>query len=483
VTVALIEEARMTLDGKAAAALAAHRFGMGPRPGTIAALAGDPRGALLAELDRPGIGQIVDPSLPSAAEAARALFEDVAARQARKVTAERAKKAAEASATMVSAEADNAMMAAADPQADPPLAQQAFRREAQVRFDAAFGCEIGFAERLVWFWSNHFCISADAVAARAGGYEREAIRPHVLGSFHDLLLAVESHPAMLVYLDNAASVGPDSVPGINLNRGINENLAREIMELHTLGVRTGYTQEDVIHFANVLTGWTVLPHNGNPEHGGEFVFNYRIHQPGAQTVLGKRYDEAGIEQGRAALADLARHPATADHVAAKLARHFVGETPPPALVERLAARFRDTDGDLKAVAKALILSPEAWAAPRDHLKRPGEWLLAMLRAAEVRPGAARMLEGLNLLGEPLWRPPAPKGFDDDPSVWIDGLARRLDIASAFAARNAATLAPDQVLEAALGPLASAETRETVARAESREQALALLVMSPEFLRR
>ena len=228
----------------------------------------------------------------------------------------------------------------------------------------------------MWFWSNHFCISADKIQSMSGAYEREAIRPHVLGRFGDMLQAVESHPAMLFYLDQAASMGPNSIAGINRTRGLNENLAREILELHTLGVRTGYTQDDVIRFANVLTGWTFLPAGDNPEHGGEFTFNRRLHEPGPQKVVDKVYEDTGVEQGRAVLRDLAVHPSTATHVATKLVRYFIADEPPPALVERLAQVFRDTGGDLKEVTKALVTSSEAWTLPRTKLKRPSEWVVS-----------------------------------------------------------------------------------------------------------
>ena len=175
----------------------------------------------------------------------------------------------------------------------------------------------------------------------AGAYEREAIRPHVLGRFADLLAAVESHPAMLFYLDNVQSMGANSIAGINRDKGLNENLAREILELHTLGVRSGYSQADVTSFANVLTGWTWIDPGADPDHGGEFLFNKRLHEPGDQIVLGKHYPGGGVDQGRAVLADLARHPATAQHIALKLARHFVADEPPPSLVAKLAKTFND----------------------------------------------------------------------------------------------------------------------------------------------
>ena len=317
----------------------------------------------------------------------------------------------------------------------------------------------------------------------AGAYEREVIRPHVLGRFSDMLLAAEGHPAMLIYLDNAQSIGPDSVAGINRDKGLNENLAREVLELHTLGVRTVYTQDDVTNFAKVLTGWTIIPTVNNPDHGGEFVFIKRAHEPGPKTVIGKEYDDTGTGQGRAVLADLARHPATAKHVATKLARHFIADDPPPALVELLTQRFLDTDGDLKEVAKALIASPEAWMPEQAKIKRPGEWIVAALRATGEAGDIRRIVQAQAMLGEPLWRPPAPKGFSDDNAAWLDGLAQRLDMANAFAHREGLALEPEATMEAALGPLASAETRQTVARAESRPQALTMLLMAPEFQRR
>jgi uncharacterized protein (DUF1800 family) len=477
----------MSADPKAQAALALHRFGMGPRPGSIAAIAGDPRGALLAELERPGAGLINNRELMTSAQASRAAFEDRAQRQARQIVAERARKEAE----QRRAESGQ-MMADASPQGPPPaqgdaevtVQQQTLAKESKARYVAALGAEIGFVERLVWFWSNHFCVSADKVPNMAGGYEREAIRPHVTGRFADMLLAAEGHPAMLFYLDNAASIGPNSVAGINRSRGLNENLAREILELHTLGVRTVYSQDDVVRFANVLTGWTIIPAVDNPEHGGEFIFNKRLHEPGLQQVVGKTYLDDGVEQGRAVLRDLARHPATATHVATKLARHFVADRPPPTLVETLAKTFADGDGDLKLVAKALVTAPEAWTMERTKLKRPSEWVMAGLRAAAIAdPNTRRVNNGLALLGEPLWRPPSPKGFSDEEGAWVDGLAQRLDIANTFAERNVGRVEPIGLIDTVLGPLASPETRQTVARAESRVQALALLLMSPEFLRR
>ncbi len=481
----------MVHDSARDAALALHRFGLGPRPGSIAAIASDPRGALLAELERPGIGRINDPRLLTSAQAARAAFEARAARRAQQIVAQRAQKEAERlkaeARNMSDGEAQNAEPAkpAAPPQADqgPTIERQTFLQEIRAKLDAARDADIGFAERLVWFWSNHFCVSAEKVPNMVGGYEREAIRPHVLGRYADMLLAVEGHPAMLVYLDNFISIGPNSVAGINRTRGLNENLAREILELHTLGVRTGYSQDDVIGFAKVLTGWTIISANDNPEHGAEFIFNRRLHEPGPQRVIDRTYADTGVEQGRAVLMDLARHRATATHVATKLARHFVADEPPPALVERLGEIFRDTDGDLKEIAKGLIAAPEAWTPTQAKLKRPSEWAVAMLRASGLRGDPERFARGQAFLGEPMWRPPSPKGFADDEGAWIDTMGQRLDIANNLAERVAERVDPNGVVETALGPLASAETRQAVARAESRQQGLTLAFMSPEFQRR
>jgi uncharacterized protein (DUF1800 family) len=210
-----------------------------------------------------------------------------------------------------------------------------------------------------------------------------------------------------------------------------------------------------------------------------------MHEPGTQAVLGKSYSQDGFAQGRAVLEMLAHHPATAKHLATKLARHFVADDPPPPLVDRLAKRFRDTGGDLMLMTQALVTAPEAWHAPRTKLKKPGEWMMAAMRASGLQiRNVRRLVNTQNLLGEPLWRPPAPKGFSDDSAAWIDGLAERLDIANRTArlvGNNGGE--PDAMVDAALGPLASTETRQTVRRAESRPQALALLLMSPEFQRR
>jgi uncharacterized protein (DUF1800 family) len=480
----------MALD-PARAALALHRFGFGPRPGSIAAIAADPIGALVADLDRPNAGEISSAGLMSGGAIARVAVEFNAERAAKERLEARRKEEAKAAAAEQGAQMANnagAMEAAARtptpklPQPETPMVANFFA-EAKAHFEAALRAETGFAERLVWFWANHFCVNSDTTV-HAGAYVREAIRPHVLGRFAEMLQAVESHPAMLLYLNNEVSMGPMSVAGINNSRGLNENLAREILELHTLGVRTVYDQQDVTNFAKVITGWTVLSPVRDPVHGGEFLFFQRLHEPGPQRVVGKDYRDTGVSQGRAVLDDLARHPATAKHIAAKLARHFISDDPPPALIETLTATFIETDGDLWKVSKALVTAPEAMSPERVKIKRPSEWVLSYLRAEGFNTVNPRnLVPTLNRLGEPLWRPPSPKGFPDDNGAWLESLSHRLDTANAFAQNNVERVDPNDLLEIALGPLASAETRQAVARAESKPQALTLALMAPEFQRR
>ena len=343
-----------------------------------------------------------------------------------------------------------------------------------------------FAERLVHFWSNHFAVSVDKllIVGLAGSFEADAIRPNVLGRFGDLLLAVVRHPAMLLYLDQAQSTGPGSMMG-SRGRGLNENLAREILELHTLGVRTGYTQEDVTEFARALTGWT-LPGDGAAAGGATFRFVPALHEPGSRTILGKTYPDGGEAQARSVIHDLVAAPATALHISRKLARHFVADDPPQALVQRLADTFSRTGGDLKSVYRELIASPEAWQPATAKFKSPWDWAVSSLRALGRRDMAPMQAANLlTQLGQPVWRPGSPAGYSDTAAAWAapDALMRRVEVAQRLAqeagdAADARSLAP-RVLPGSL----SEGTAGAIARAESGGTALALLLVSPEFLRR
>ena len=372
--------------------------------------------------------------------------------------------------------------------------REAYLREGRREYQAAVGArttsalqaDTPFAERLVHFWSNHFAVSVDKllIVGLAGSFEADAIRPHVMGRFEDLLLAVVRHPAMLLYLDQAQSAGPGSMAGAR-GRGLNENLAREILELHTLGVRSGYTQDDVKEFARALTGWT-LPGDAAAATGATFRFVPALHEPGPRTILGKTYADEGEAQARAVLHDLVVSPATARHVARKLARHFVADDPPQALVERLADTFARTGGDLPSVYRELVASPLAWVPGPAKFKSPWDWTVSSLRAMgrrAVAPGQAANL--LTQLGQPVWRPGSPAGYADVATTWAapDALMRRVEVAQRLAqeagdAVDARSLAP-RVLPGSLGEATAA----AIARAESGGTALALLLVSPEFLRR
>jgi len=346
----------------------------------------------------------------------------------------------------------------------------------------------------VHFGTYHFAVSVDKllVVGLAGGFEADAIRPNVLGRFEDLLLAVVRHPAMLLYLDQAQSVGPSSLAGMRSSerqqrpRGLNENLAREILELHTLGVRSGYTQADVTEFARALTGWTLPSDDALQPAATTFRFVAALHEPGARTVLGRSYADGGEQQARAIIHDLVTSPATARHIAHKLARHFVADEPPTELVQRLAGTFERTGGDLASVYRELLASKQAWQPESAKFKSPWEWSISSLRALGRQDiPAAQAANVMNQLGQPVWRPRSPAGYEDVTATWAapDALLRRVDVAQRIAmqagsAVDARSLAP-RVLPGAL----SDDTASAIARAESGTTALALLLVSPEFLRR
>ncbi len=457
--------------GRELAALALNRFGLGARPGDIATVAADPRGALLAELAQPA--PALAGELPTTTVALTELDEFRT-----QVQRERDKEAD----AQTRSEAMRQGRAAPEPR-NP--AQAIFRREVAARLEGVRAPLFGVHERLARFFANHFCVSvakSQAVRAIAGAYEREAIRPHVTGRFRDMLRAVESHPAMLIYLDNRQSIGPNSRAGARRGRGLNENLAREILELHTLGVHGGYSQGDVTALARMLTGWTVVGASDEEHELGSFHFNANRHEPGAQTMLGRSYPAGGQEQGLAALDDLARHPATAGFVCGKLARHFAGDAPPSALIETLARVFGETGGDLRAVMAALIRDDRAWDAAR-KLRPPQDFLIAAIRATGLKLEPPGALGALAAMGQPWWQPPGPNGFPDTADAWAtpEGLKTRLDAAAQWA-RRVDGIEPMALLDAATGapPLL---TRQTVSRAESRAQGLTLALMSPEFQRR
>jgi uncharacterized protein (DUF1800 family) len=441
----------------AEAAIAAGRFGLGARPGELARIGRDPRGWILDQIRRPGSPPAALAGLPASQAVTEQLM---AARQG-------------------------------GPKEVKKLVREKLREiyiaEAGARLRAAIDSDRPVVERLVHFWSNHFTVSVRqkvAVLGIAGAFEREAIRPHVLGSFEDLLVAVVSHPAMLLYLDNAQSIGPNSRAGQRAKRGINENLARELMELHTLGVDGGYSQADVTELAKILTGWSVVPKR-QPDPGA-FRFFQPAHEPGPKMLLGLRYEEGGQQEGLAALHALSVHPATARFVATKLARHFIADTPPPDAVQRLAKSFRESRGDLAAVMATLISLPQVWADPLPKIKSPSDLVISSLRACGGYQGADKPLVGsLMALDQPPFQALQPSGFADQASAWIgpESLVRRIEWVQAAAARLPV---PDDIVargEDVLGPLLTADTKTAIRRAPSPAEGLAMLLASPEFQRR
>jgi uncharacterized protein (DUF1800 family) len=462
------------------AEIAVLRFGLGARPGELAAAAGDARAWLREQIRGPVPLAGTTPLAPS-----EQIFAEVMAARREKRELRRA--------------------ADADPKGTENVLRDAYRPHyrAQVlaRAQSAALTSRPFAERLVHFWANHFAISSDKgiIFGLAGTLENEAVRPHVNGRFLEMLRAVEQHPAMIAFLDNQASMGPDSAVALQAKRrsvrpdgphrefGINENLAREILELHTLGVEGGYTQKDVTSFAEIITGWSIGDAGGRFAGGqtGRFFFRDNLHEPGAQTFLGKRY-AGGRDQGEAVLQELAGHPSTARFIATKLARHFVADEPPPAVVDRLARTYLASDGDLPAVYAALIDSGEAWEPEPRKFKTPEDLVFSTLRAFGTAPGKPEdVLRSFELLGQRQYTPGSPAGWPDVARAWdgSDALMHRILWASGVAERFDRGVDPLDLAASSLGGYARPETLAALRRAASGTQAVALLLMSPEFQRR
>jgi uncharacterized protein (DUF1800 family) len=341
-----------------------------------------------------------------------------------------------------------------------------------------------YLERLIDFWTNHFTISRRAgtqVTVTVPSFVRDVIRPHVTGRFADMLVAAFKHPSMLGYLDQNASVGPNSRFGIRSGRGLNENLAREILELHTVSVAAGYTQKDVTEFARLLTGW------GFERDKEPFGTTFRIaaHEPGSKELLGHRF-EAGEESAEKALRFLAEHPATYFHIATKLAKHFVSDFPPTKAVAKLEKVLLETEGDLGAIARTLPILPEAWDPPLSKLRNPADYVTAVYRACGAsgeRYGEAAF-KAASGLGQQIWSALQPNGWSDQGSDWLapEAAMQRLDwafqVAGHFSSKN-----PMAVLNSTLGSLAPRETLQAIRGAGSPQDALALLFASAEFQRR
>ncbi|HEX4740487.1 MAG TPA: DUF1800 family protein [Caulobacteraceae bacterium] len=460
----------MAYDKDLMAATATTRLGLGAKAGEIAAARSDPQGWMAAQI-RPQGADIIDPQMASSAD-----------RLAQYRDFQKTRKEARA---------------AGEPAPDPvKMAIQLIRRDAGPdfadRLSLAASTEASFRERWALFWANHFTVSATKVvtATLIGPFEQEAIRPHVFGRFEDLLVASSSHPAMLLYLDQARSFGPDSNSARYLENngksaGLNENLAREIMELHTVGVQAGYSQADVTEFARAMTGWSIGALN-EADRAGKFDFRENAHEPGTRVIMGKRYPEAGYDQARWVMRDLAASPFTANHLATKIARHFVADNPPPALVGRLKTAYLDSHGDLAVVAQTLIRAPETWSPAPTKFKSPYEFMVSSWRAAGSGPGEVQdAVRAMTAMGQKPLSAPSPKGWPDESAAWLDpdGLVKRMAWSETFSAQAVGDRDPAELADAALGARLTPLAGKTIGRAETRAEGLSILLMSPEFQRR
>ncbi len=488
------------------AALAAHRFGLAEA--NLNTVGSDPRGWLAQQIGPADAPKAVQGDQPLSSAQGLAVFANYDREQAR----ERRMNKRETQATQ-----PNASMNAMDsmtPMSTPAAAPQAMlgnelrkveQADVRIRLSNAATTQRPFAERLALFWFNHFTVSTvkQRVRTVAGSFEREAIRPHIGGKFEAMLQAAVTHPAMLLYLDNQQSAGPNSQVAQRRGRsmamsaadgetprrlGLNENLAREVLELHTLGAaaaRSGaYTQTDVTAFAGVLTGWRIAPDASPGQVASHFEVNW--HEPGSKTVLGQRYATGADDLARV-LTALARHPATAQFVATKLARHFVADEPPPALVDRLAQTFLRSEGDLPTVYRALIDTDDAWQPTPAKLKSPEEMVISSARMLQLGTAAfERQADaGIGALGQKVMGAPSPAGFPDQAAEWLgpDAVWKRVEWATRVAERVGRRVDARALAQASLGPLLVAETQRQIERAADGPQALALLLLAPEFQRR
>lgn len=442
------------------ARIAFQRFGLGPKPGGPQRIGVDPRAALLDELDRPNAALITSATLPSYRKAC------------------------------------------GDSQRDFALPYEVFQQERRARLVQALKPEIGLLERLVTFWSNHFSMTVwkdQAILGTIGQLERDVIRPNALGSFTDMLLGVMRHPAMIAYLDNDDSIGPRSPIGKSWGAGFNENLAREILELHTMGVGGGYTEADVTAFARILTGWSYVRgweadngwNGGTDENRGQFIFRVDWHEPGGIELMGKRYPAAGQDQGEAVLRDLAVHPKTAEHLAFKLVLHFLTDEPTEAMVAPVADAFLSSGGDLGATTRALVDLPEAWSLPLKKLRTPYELALAQYRATGTdvpnNDDIWTFTEPMRALDNLPWEYGPPDGYPDETAAWLnpDAMRVRLDTSLLFVDMFredgwpvASDLARD-LFDSAL----SQPSKVALRKPADNRAAMTLLLMLPEFQRR
>ena len=435
---------------------ALNRFGLGARPGELNRI--EPQSWLRAQVQTSAVRQPAG-NLPST----RTIVEEIAAAR------------------------QNGKMSQEMRSAMRKQGRERMGEEVLASLNLAITTDAPFVERLVRFWSNHFAISAQGeqmVVYLAGAYEREAIRPHVFGRFEDMVLASAMHPAMLIYLDQTRSIGPKSRAGRKSERGLNENYARELMELHTLGVDGGYTQDDVRQLALMLTGWTV---GGifRGRTGGQpkpFAFMEQLHEPGSKVLLNRRFAQAGVNEGRQAISLLCRQPSTARFIATKLVRHFVADQPHPLDVDYIAGVFQDTGGDLRAVSLALLDLDSAFYGTERKFRSPQEFVIAAARALGLKQSGRSAVQALQSMRHPLWSPPSPAGYGDMVVDWADpdSLLRRADFATLMAKRLRGSIDPGAVLAETMQVANPTALVRLLEQQPNNQTQLALLIASPDF---
>ena len=459
------------------ATIAANRYGLGARPGDLEAIGNNADRWLLDQLQGPSRTPAAIAGLPDSASVLAEVLE------AREMQRDMKKKAANDETKVKKVYASKV--------------RRLYMDQTLARFVNAAQTDYPFHERLVHFWSNHFAVSADKqpLPAIAGLFEKEAIRANLNRRFSDMLVAAEKHPAMILYLDNQRSAGPNSELTKRNNRkkrqrqtGLNENLAREILELHTLGVDAGYRQSDVTAFARILTGWSVGSDKGRFKQGepGRFTFRQQLHEPGSQVIMGQRYQQAGVDQGEAVLLKLAGEPKTADHVAEKLVRHFVADEPPADMIEKISEKFQTSGGDLPTVHRALVEAVQPWQRTLAKYKTPEEYFISAYRAFNFVPEDPRILfRSMEQLGQPTYQPGSPAGWPDTAEYWggADALYKRIEWANAAGRYTSKVVNPVDLGQNVLGASFSDHTRTAISRAESITQGTTLLLVSADFQRR
>jgi uncharacterized protein (DUF1800 family) len=456
--------------------IALNRFGLGARPGDLALVSGAPRGWVLAQLERGHVDLVAGVAETPPRFHALATY----------LKARDEANHAEAAAVAAQQQAPRPAPACPLPPAFklPPqlenLPGRTFQADRIKRIEQMVASETPVLERLVAFWSNHFTVSVtrDEVTVCAVPYENEAIRPFLFASFGDMLEATATHPAMAFYLDSVVSMGPDSPTGRRRKKSVNENYAREVMELHTLGVNGGYTQGDVQELALAFTGF------GMDQQEGESVWFYDRHEPGERVLLGRRLAE-GDGQARAALALLADHPSTIRHVCTKLAAHFCGDVPPASVVRRMAEAWRASHGRLPALYAVLANAPEAWVERPVKFRTPQDFVVASARALQLHGHGEQMLGELAALGHLPFKAPSPAGYSDKEADWMDpaGALGRVRAAQHLAALAGSGLDAAGVLPQLIHIGSGSATLDVVLAEPDPASAMALVLASPEFQRR